>query len=640
MPRPFFSKFISLVVKYNYLFLFLIIGILSIPPPLYFPAAGMDPSGVLGINLAFLNHFQYGKDLVYTYGVLGFLAWQMVLDYNLWRASLLFSALSYTIFSVSVFLLIKKFSAEWFHYLIFIPLLYVILTLKMPFWWLLISLSLFLYLVMTQKGPPGIMLFGLAGIGFLLALDSHIKFDMFLNSLFLVAIFCIADFLIKKDFREPLVLLASYFSSLILIWAATGQNFVNVTAYLVGGFELIKGYNEAMTVQGPLWQVYAATFSILFFGILVAYFAIRKQKEVLVFFGLNAFILFSAIKTGFGRHDGHVVQFFCIYLLFLGIVLVLLTKELGQIKFRKFIIPCLLITILTIGFFSYAVYLDNPSIFKKNAVFLSPSFDYSFRLLNNEQLFQHQVGTHREKIKEAYPVNATVLQNMGQQSVDIFPWDIALCWGYGLNWSPRPVFHSQQSYTQYLDDLNSRHFLGAGSPEKILYAYKSIDGRYPPFDEPKTFRTVLLQYSYRDQSGQFIVLNRSANEIRYTEVFRSSLTGKMGDLVRVPASDDLVFGEVDIRYSTFGELLKIVYKTAPVYIRFKLVNNDTTQRYRLVPGTAENGLFLSGYIGNGTTLAEIFKGGVTHDIAGIIIETDHPEQYVSEFPIVFYALKA
>ncbi|MEI6841798.1 MAG: hypothetical protein WCK53_11060, partial [Methanomicrobiales archaeon] len=237
----------------------------------------------------------------------------------------------------------------------------------------------------------------------------------------------------------------------------------------MGGFELIKGYNEAMTVQGPLWQVYAGIFSILFLGIVVAYFAIRKQRDVLVFFGLNSFILFSAFKTGFGRHDGHVVQFFCIYLLFLGIALVLLTKELKQTKLRKFIVPCLLITVLTIVFFSYAVYLDNPSIFKKNAVLLSPSIDYSFRLLNNEHLFQNQVGTQREKIMESYLVNATVLQNIGQQSVDIFPWDIALCWGYGLNWSPRPVFHSQQAYTQYLDDLNSRHFLGAGSPGKILY---------------------------------------------------------------------------------------------------------------------------------------------------------------------------
>jgi len=69
------------------------------------------------------------------------------------------------------------------------------------------------------------------------------------------------------------------------------------------------------------------------------------------------------------------------------------------------------------------------------------------------------------------------------------------------------------------------------------------------------------------------------------------------------------------------------------------VNNETTQRYRFIPDTAENGLFLSGYIRNGTTLAEIFNGRINHDITGITIETDHPEYYMDEFPVDFYSIK-
>ena len=640
MPRSIILKFISLIAKYKYLVLFLIIGIISIPVPLYLPVAGIDPSAVIGINLAFLNHFQYGVDIVYTYGVLGFLAWQLVLDYNLWRASLLFSAATYVIFVIAVFFLLKKFSAEWFHYLIFLPLLYVILTLKMPFWWLLLSLSIFLYLILTRKAPSELIIPGLASIGFLLALDSHIKFDMFLNSLFLVFIFCALCFLLKKDFRMPLVLMASFFSFLLLIWAATGQNFTHIPAYLIGGFEIVKGYNEAMTLQGPVWQVYAGIFTILFFCVLGGYFSIRKQKEILIFFIFNLFILFSAFKTGFGRQDGHIVQFFCIYLLFLGVIMVPLTKELSHKNSRNFIIPCLLITLLIMGFFSYGVYLDSPSIVKRNIIFMSPLYDHSIKLINDEQFFEQQVDIQRKKTKETYLVNATILENIDQKSVDIFPSDIAFSWAYGLTWSPRPVFQSQQAYTQYLDDINSRHFTGIGSPDKILFAYKTIDGRYAPFDEPKTFRTILLNYSYSDQAGQFILLNRTIQAIGNTEIRIGSSSGKMGDLVRVPISDGLVFGEITIRYSLFGNFMRIVYKPAPVYIKFQVTNNTTTQRYRFVPDTAENGLFLSGYIGNRTTLAEVFRGTINHDITGIIIETDSSGQYMNEFPISFYSLKA
>jgi hypothetical protein len=640
MPRSFFSNIQAIIIDHKYLFLFLIVGIISIPVPLYFPLSGIDPSCVIGINLAYLNHLQYGTDIVYTYGVLGFLAWQLVLNYNLWRTSLLFSALTYILFSVSVFFLLKKFSAEWFHYIIFLPLLYVILTLKMPNLWLLLSLSILLYLILDRKEPNETILAGLGGIGFLLALDSHIKFDVFLNSLILIITFCAISLFLKQNSRRSLMLLASYFTSFFLIWAAAGQNFANIPAYLIGGFEIIRGYNEAMTVQGPLWQVFAGIFAILLFCVLLVYFAIRKERDVLIFFCLNIFILFSAFKTGFGRHDGHVVQFFCVYLLFLGIFMVLLTKELVHKDFRKLIIPCLLIGLLTTGFFSYCVYLDNPKIFQQNAVFMSPSYEYSFKLITNEQLFQHRVDIQRENLTEVYNLHTTFLQNIDRQTVDIFPSDIALCWGYGLNWSPRPVFQSQQAYTQYLDDINSRHFTGTGSPEKILFAYKTIDGRYAPFDEPKTFRTILEHYSYSDQSGQFILLNRSVEEIGPREIMTGSASGKMGYPVGIPTSDNLVFGEVNIRYSNFGNLMKIVYKPAPLFIRFQLNNISTTQRYRFVPDTAENGLLLSAYIENGTTLAEIFKGRINHDITGFIIETDHPEQYMNEFPVTFYSLNA
>jgi hypothetical protein len=635
-----FSKIKSIIIEYKFFILFLVIAFWTLPLTTFLPTPGLDSSWVLGLNLAFLNHFPFGTSVVFPYGVLGFLGNPLLLNHNLWKISILFAIFTRFLFISSLYLILKNCSARWYHYIFFIPLLLFILPLIAPYWALLISISIILYLILIQNELAGMVYFYLIAIGILLAIDSLIKFDMLFNSVYLILGFCIINFIQKRDLRQSVVLVSSYIVSFLALWLIAQQHVSTILAYLIGGFELTKGYTEAMAIPGPFWQVCIGLISIILLLTIGIYFLIRKCKNGLLFLVLNLVILFSAFKSGFVRHDDHILEFLWVFILFFGIALIIVMNESKNSGDRGFIhIMIVVVIAVIIGTLIVLTYITAPWVLQSNIAYQVSSHELTFQLLSNQTYFDTMVAQQKEKIRSDYSVNDSLVNSIGNHSVDIFPWDIALCWAYDLNWTPRPVFQSYAAYTTYLDTINSQHFIDPeNSPEKVFYTYTSIDGRYPLFDEPKTFRTILNNFSYAGESGTSILLNRSMNSIENKEVAIGSATSNMGEPIIIPTYEGEILGNITIKYSMQGNILKTVYKPAPVYIRFQLKNGFVSPRYRLIPGTASNGLFLSQYVSDTDTLAWIFQGHVINDIASIIIETDRPGDYQNDIYVQFVAI--
>jgi hypothetical protein len=632
-----FSKCVSGISENKFFLLFLAIAFWNFPISTFYPDSGLDPSWVIGVNLAFLNNIQVGTDLMWGYGLLGFLLHPLVLNYNLWRFSFVFATFAYFLFIIALYLLLINISAKWYHYILFIPILFFIKPIETSTWMILISSSMFLYLILLQKVQSKTMFFYLIIVGFLLAIDSLIKFDMFWNALYLILGFCTITFILKHDTRQVETLVGSFAVSFFAIWFITQQHLTNFIAYLIGGFETTLGYTEAMAIPGPFWHVYIGFAALVLLLMVGIYFLIRKNKDGIIFLILNMFILFSAFKSGFVRHDphGHILEFICVFTVYFGILLILIMNFPNNYDKKVFYALIILITIC-MGLFFTTTYIAAPWVLTNNVVTQMSVHESTLQLLSNQTYFVMLVDQRKEKIIGDYPVNATMIKSIDNSTIDIFPWDIALCWAYDLNWSPRPIFQSYSAYTPYLDTLNSQHFSDpTNSPDKILYAYGSIDGRYPLFDEPKTFRTIINHYTYSGKSGEFILLNRSLGQIENNEVYLGSTTAKMGDPIIIPSYSGEIFGNVTIKYSLQGNLLKTVYKPAPLYIRFQLKNGFNSPKYRLIPDNAQDGLYLSQYVSDTDTLAWIFQGNQINDVDSIIIETDQPWEYSKDVEITF-----
>jgi hypothetical protein len=607
-------------------------AIRTLPLPASVPTVSLDSSWAIGLNMAFLNNMQFGKDIIFTLGPLGFLWAPLVSNYDLWRISLAYNIFIHMLLFISIFLLLQKYSAKWYHYLLASLALYF-LTPGSDFevW---ISTIVFIFIIATGERSDWKEMAGLVCIGIILATVSLIKFNLLIVSIIIILATLISFLLTKKEIRLWAYFTISYVIALPIIWVLAGQKLQNFYSFIISGLNIAGGYNDAMT-YGGLWSLFYPLVITLIVALLVFIFAIlKKQKEVLVFFILGAGVLASAYKQGYIRNDLHVLNFFYVFGLFFAILTLIiimrcksnLGKAIGALTFLMviYLLFCCL----------FSIQVDTYGISDKISEYSSIT-----NFLSDERSFNYQVDTYKNSSRRFYLLDNNTLQLIDNRTIDIFPWDIALTWSYGLNWSPRPIFQSYSAYTNYLDTINSRHFMGNNAPDRLIYYFKTIDGRYALFDEPETFRTILSNYRYVSGTKQYTLLAKNNTDDAAPEVSLSTIEGKMGQNIDVPRYDDgYVYGRITMERSILGKIKSILYKPGNIYIKFLLSNDTYTKKYKLIPGIMGDGIFLSGYASSMEDLTMIFKGKITKSIKAIVIDSQNPWENDDNIAVEFFGV--
>jgi len=623
--------------------IYIILAIWRLPWPIHFPSAGLDPSWQLGMNLAYSEGMKFGKDVAFTYGVLGFLNTPMLLDYNLWKWSLLFCLFFSFFYILSFYLFLSALSAKWYYNIFIIISLLSIFpyeTTSPPL--LLIAIPICIYAIIRRNKSDWIASFGLLGLGSFLAIIAFIKFNFLFVSIYIILISFFSFILRNGQFKNGIYLLLSYIVSFVAIWLITEQDVRNIVPYLYNGIEISTGYNEAMAVSGPDWQIYLGIFYIFILFITFLYFIHSNNKDMILFFILNLFTMFTSYKLGFVRQDLHILNFLSIFTIFAALILIVLLQDREIKPTDKWLFSVIILNAAILFSLVISTYIISPQIFHEQVDNKVSSYELSANMLKNHTLFENQLTSAREKVMSDYPLDKQIISRIGGNAVDIFPWDVALCWAYGLNWTPRPVFQSYSAYTMHLDDINSQHFISLKAPQKILFALKSIDEKYSLFDEPATFHAILKNYKYEYGSGGFLLLSRADSKID-RDVDLGSVNSKFNTSIPVPKYDKgFVFGKIELHYSLWGKIISLLYKPSFVYIQFKFSDGRISRKFRFIPNNAQNGIFLSEYIQSADDLALLFKGKlIRYDtISGIFIETDHPNQYNDTIKVLFKGLTA
>jgi len=630
-----FNLIISQISRYKYLILFIVATFWTLPRALQLPGSGLDPSWMIGLNIAAADHLQYGKDIVFTLGPYGFLKYPLIMNYPLWLCSVVYLYFVHFTIIFTIYLLLSRLNAQWYHYLMVVAVFLLTFFSILTNWWLLIACAVLLYLILIGKVDQGYIVATTVFAGFGLALGSLMKFDIFFNSLFLIAMFCLLGIILKQDLMHRLTLVLSYLLSFIGLWVLAGQNVSNIIPYLVSGYQATRSYTEAMAINGPLWQLVIGVCSLGLISILFFYCLLKGRKQELIFLVLNASILFTVFKSGYVRHDIHILFFFSIFLLIFAILLVFFTTAgTGEREKPKSNLLVVLLMLFIIGI-SAAICVTAPEIVKDDLSFHGQIHEMTIRLAGNEMLFNQVVAGEKVHMADRYPLDPSILRTINNSTIDIFPWDIALLWAYDLSWDPRPMIQSQGVYSSYFDDMNYEHYLGNRSPEDILFAFSSVDGRYPLFDEPRTFRSIVHNYSFVNKSGGFILLKRNEGQYNGSGMDLGSGSASMRSSLSIPDWKGDIYGEIDIHYSPLGNVIYLLYKPQPIYIRFHLKNGYISPRFRIIPGLVKNGVLVSQYVTNTDSLARIFQDNGTNDVESISIETDQPYSYEKEYSIHF-----
>jgi hypothetical protein len=560
-----------------------------------------DIAWLIGLEWAKIKNLSFGSDIAFTYGPLHFLHFGPV---NIGNAGLLLiEELVYVLMRFAVIYLFVRFFMEWKRDRSWADLsiteqaltvLIVAVNILIPFVTgealTVIALIIFLKLILeTDVSDRKNFLPLIILNAFIISTVCMIKFS---GAMLIFTIMAIAFFgmLCKRKGVLILWFIPAFLLSNVIMWLLCRQDISALAQYYVRSMEVSAGYTEAM--MNDLFRAYnlVAILVTLVAGVFFLMFSAKKNFDRALIFLILLPVLFMSYKEGATRVDSfHIYSFYNKLALILFVLLIFCVKT----KDATFRMPVYLLCFLLILCSIRIHYMPAK-------VGLSPNKQW---LINQDA-----------------PLPQKFLSEVGNETVDIFPWNISLLYVYGLNWSPRLVFQSYSAYTQKLDSINAEHFKGSDAPKNVVFQYYHIDRRYMLFDEPMVFRTLLENYETREYDDNYLILGKNPTDENKT--YQKIGGGKSAFNSEIAAPQVVgkpVYCRLNISMNATGKIMNILQKTNYFYIHFTVKGYEKPVTYRFIRAVAQDGLFVSKYIADIFDLQAVFDGRYEPDIESVRI---------------------
>ncbi len=549
------------------------------------PAVGVDPSWSAGLYMAAEQGRDFGSEIVFGYGPLGFMAIPRLWNGDLAALAFVYGAAIRLAFSCTLVWILSRGLGK----LAAAAIAFVFLATAPSLEQLPIVLAVAWALVALRDGRPPFALSMLVyGGAFFSALEILVKLSLGPP----VFLFCLAGLIGARASRRQLVVFGGVFlASLIGLWLLVGQSLFGLFDYATNGQQIVSGYNEAMaTITAPGWEA-PVTFLVMLALVAAAGAGVVYRDNRARWFGIGLVSLaaFITFKYGIVRYEtSHLAIGFSTAL---GLWLV--------IPWAKGRMPAMLSGAAVIG----AVMLHS-----------FPSGGYpGLDPINNLSLLRDQteillsaarrdelIDQGRTALQAAYRVDPLTLGELSGKRVDIDPWEIGVAWAYGLDWSPLPVFQNYSAYTADLDRLNADEVADPDGPEIILRENpdgidpfansRSIEARYPAWDPPEEARAILCHFAPIRTTPNWQVLARTADRCGPEKLIASVGSG-VGQRIAVPPPrrGEVVYVRIHgIGIDGFETLRALLWRP-----RFRFAYLSDTTNFRLVPDTATGGLLLA-----------------------------------------------
>lgn len=541
--------------------------------PRYFlfpaPGTGLDSSWQLSLILAFRNGLIFGRDYVFTYGPLAFLSLRF-------PESGLLSA--YYLFDLGLlFLLIPLICEIWnskpnwktWTLLCSTCLTYGLLDhgLDLPFSLLFLCFFHLFNFVRFRN------IFSFLSAVILSLLIFYIKPSVGLAAILGVSAVLISDLSLRHLLFYAGCLLLSAF------WLP-----VDLPNYFSTALEFSRGYDDAMYFPLKDSRLLAAVLvpGAIFVAAILANFKQAFSTRSAVWQTLlTCGALFLLFKQSFVRADAHVETFIRFAPLFIG----LYCRNMQDRLRRHTSLALLLFVGFSVCFFTNGRTLDD--VFTAH---LKGLLRYS------KEFVTGQISvTEETALPPGTKLPHEILAHIGNDTVDVIPWNIAYAYYNHLTYNPRPVIQSYAAYTEKLDRLNSAKYESDSAPKHLLFSFDCIDLRYCFWDETQTKIAMLEHYQPHLVSGEFLVLDRHAPALRPHETTSSTGRAHLNQWITPLDDSRITLAKVNLRYSPIGSLKSFFYKVPPLNVEFELADGKTIT-HRAVKNILQGGVIWNFYV--------------------------------------------
>jgi len=551
-------------------YLLLIIGCFNFP---LMPSAELDPSWRMALGYFFEHNMQFGHDVVFTYGPLGFIMGKTFSGIQFW--SLIAGQLTLAVISATVILKqgLRITGYNRVLYIVFILLFGILYEDALH---MIVLTILGFELLRLQEAPR----YGyIALIGAVLAFYSQIKFTDLLLAVFIVVL-AFGYGLWKRKWGAAMSLGGSFLIVYLGIWMSCGQNLTNLPAYLYASWDISQGYQWAMGFPTPstmLWK------GLVVLGGLIAYAFLHlrlhpyKPRAIANVLLLGAFIYLNW-KHGFVRADGHMIGFFFCALLPLTAYPALLDDTDRMSKLHRW------------GF----ILLFGMCVWALDAVKLNV-VSHSFANLQNKIWANVTSLSNWQNMRDGYRDQLGLARKgtdmpqtrkmVGKSTVDVLGSQQGVALFNRFNYRPRPSIQGYSTFTPILAELNGDFYASEDAPEYVLMKIQSIDNRLPAMDDSQVLRLLPHRYNYSHTENGFVIWKRKNGEFTVEEV-RPRLLKKAAFSVNESIGLEDLNGQplwvsIDLQPNLWGKVRSFFYK--PPQVTLGITNTDDNSTEYLMP---------------------------------------------------------
>jgi len=628
-------------------------AVLVLPPWIpVMPSSGIDSSWAAVLGHAFTHQWQFGKDLVFTFGPFGFV-YTKLFDpgtYGWMLAAWVCVALS---LGAGMALLLRN--AKPSEALFLVALLFVGFRASVgggPMFFadpVFFLLSLLLGLLVEDTAR--VARIAALALCVLLAFASLVKFTFWM--LGIATIVVIESGRVLRGNRWP-VHLVLYAASTLLFFLLAKQHLGGFPDYVLRSLAVASGYSEAMQVfaLAPLAKLEVAAFVALGGAfVLIAAAATWRQAQAsgepwTEWLPLSVLLvfLFMAFKAGFVRHDEHALIAWGALTAGLAMCGARVLPQLPTSRARLPLIAiCGLVALI-------AAARNVRSTEEPISGFFSWQYGGSLRarveaigsLLAGTHL-QRLVGEHEAalaQIRRSHP-----LPDM-RGSVDVYPWDAAVVLAHGLDYRPRPVFQSFAVFNPRLLQINAEHLNSDRAASTLVFGLGTIDGRFLAQDEGALWPMLASLYDVEEVSEGYALLRRRASPRRLMWESGPQARTRWSQPIMIPQGDGPVWVQIDVQKTLMGRVVDLLFK-APVIGLVLTLEGGEQRTARLTPTIAGQGFPISPLITTTHDWTEAFgaaAGGGTRgpSVTSFRIEPPAPRAlaavYSDEIRITFSRL--
>jgi hypothetical protein len=550
--------------------LFLLLFMFGFPPK----ARGLDPSWTDVQAWAFLNRAQWGRDLINTYGPLGFLHPTSAYVSGIFWPFVIGQIALTAAFVVTVALTFRR-APAWQFALFAIACLCAFYRLPGDVEWLLtLTLAAVHLLAGSDRMSDRQYLLAATLTAFAFAVIALIKFSA--APLWLAGVATITGTEpFARRWRRAAVVPPLFTMIFVAIWCACGQNAGNLPAFLKWGLEISQGYRHAAGWPADAGPQAAGLAVLALFLVVVLGCAWRARRDAAVAMAaaLIAFVAVLFWTAFFTRGDEyHWPGFFVALSLLPFAALRLPTPALP--RFARVVLVVLAAGCAAAGFTRF-----SPQNVGRHALTTLRDNGYFLGHLNDLARTREE----QWRIEAAGAALPEIRERVGDARVDVVTWQQGILLANGLNYAPRPMFQSHLAFTPALARLNESYLLGPRAPPFVLFQLETSDDRLPLGEDALTMLALLRRYRPTLFENGFVLLERDVgvNDPAAIGPAPESASYRVGAEVPVERGTAPAVAYIDLELSTLGKLYTLFAAEPRLFISVR-TTDGTVLRHRFV----------------------------------------------------------